>query len=320
MAAPKVLVTGANGFVGEAAVFKLLVSRDFQPIAAVRGVSRLQGLCPVVKFDLAKPDLQPNLGDIDVVIHAAARVHIMNDDAAQTVEQFRKVNVEGTLRLARNAAASGVRRFIFISSIKVNGEWTAPGKPFSADDLPNPLDPYGISKCEAEKALKELSHETGMDVVIIRPPLVYGPGVKANFKNMLKWLAKGVPLPLGAVNNKRSLVAVDNLVSLIITCIDHPGARNQIFLAGDGVDLSTSELLRRLSQSIDKPSRLIPVPQRILQCAARIAGKKGIADRLLGSLQIDIKKNKELLGWVPPADVDEALRRTVEYYQENEIK
>ncbi|MBC3775838.1 SDR family oxidoreductase [Pseudomonas sp. SWRI99] len=320
MTAPRVLVTGANGFVGEATVLKLLMQQAFQPVAALRGNSRLLGLCPVVKFDLTQPEQLPDLTGIDVVIHTAARVHVMNDIASQALESFRKVNVEGTLRLARRAASSGVKRFIFLSSIKVNGEHTSRGQRFRADDLPNPTDAYGVSKYEAEESLRALAHETGLEVVIIRPPLVYGPGVKANFQSMLRWLDTGMPLPLGAIDNKRSLVAIDNLVSLIITCVDHPSASNQVFLAGDGVDLSTSELLSLLSCSLGRPSRLIPVPQYILQWVAKLVGRRGIADRLLGSLQIDIEKNKELLGWVPSSDIDETFRRTAKYYQEHTAK
>ncbi|VVN93220.1 UDP-glucose 4-epimerase family protein [Pseudomonas fluorescens] len=320
MIAVKVLVTGASGFVGEALVLKLLVDKKFCPIAAARSATRLQGLCPVQPFDLAHPTVLPALDDVQVVIHAAARVHVMNEIAVDALAEFRKVNVEGTLGLAQRAADAGVKRFIFISSIKVNGESTLPGKPFKADDQPNPQDPYGVSKYEAEEALKQLGRATGMEVVIIRPPLVYGPGVKANFLSMLNWLHKGIPLPLGAIRNQRSLVAVENLVSLVVTCIDHPAAANQTFLVSDGEDLSTTQLLRRLSSALGKPARLLPVPEWLLSLAASAMGKKAIGQRICGSLQVDINKNRELLGWAPPVNIEKAMRQTAGHYLEKQTK
>ncbi|MDR7281993.1 nucleoside-diphosphate-sugar epimerase [Pseudomonas corrugata] len=320
MSAPKVLVTGASGLVGEALVFRLLVDKRFKVIAAVRGATRLHGLCTVEPFDLTQPLLLPSLSAAQVVVHAAARVHIMNESAADPLIEFRKVNVEGTLRLARRAAESGVKRFIFISSIKVNGESTLPGKPFKADDCPNPLDPYGVSKHEAEVALIQLGNEAGMEVVIIRPPLIYGSGVKANFLDMLSWLNRGIPLPLGAIRNQRSLVAIANLVSLIVTCIDHPAAANQTFLVSDGEDLSTTQLLRRLSSALGKPARLLPIPECLLKLAASTVGKQAVAQRLCGSLQVDISKNRELLGWTPPVNMDKAMLQTANNYQERQSK
>lgn len=320
MTAVKVLVTGASGFVGEAVVLKLLVDQQFSPIAAARGATRLQGLCPVQPFDLIHTKVLPALDDVQVVIHAAARVHVMNETAVDALAEFRKVNVEGTLNLAQRAAKSGVKRFIFISSIKVNGESTHPGKPFTADDRPNPQDPYGVSKYEAEEALKQLGRATGMEVVIIRPPLVYGPGVKANFLSMLNWLNKGIPLPLGAIRNQRSLVAIGNLVSLVVTCIDHPLAANQTFLVSDGEDLSTTQLLHRLSRALGKPARLLHMPELLLTLAASALGKKAIAQRICGSLQVDIAKNRELLGWVPPVSMDKAMRQTAGHYLEKQTK
>jgi nucleoside-diphosphate-sugar epimerase len=233
----------------------------------------------------------------------------MKDEVADPLAEYRRVNVDGTLNLARQAAAAGVKRFIFISSINVNGEQTSPFKPFTADDLVSPNDVTGISKWEAEQGLQQLAAETGMELVIIRPPLVYGPGVKGNFASMIKLVAKGLPLPLGAIHNQRSLVAVDNLVDLIITCIDHPAAANQVFLAGDGQDMSTTELLRGVARAMGKPSRLIPVPASLLMLGATVLGKKAMAQRLLGSLQVDISKARNLLGWEPPVSVDEGLKR-----------
>jgi len=242
-------------------------------------------------------------------VHAAARAHIMKDDAVDPLAEYRRVNVAGTLNLARQAAAAGVKRFIFISSIKVNGERTSKGQPFSSHDAASPEDCFGIAKHEAEQGLRELSTETGMEVVIIRSPLVYGPGVKGNFASMIKLVGKGLPLPLGAVHNKRSLVALDNLVDLITTCIDHPGAANQTFLVSDGEDISTTKLLQGVAQAMGKPSRLIPVPASVLQFAATLLGKKAVAQRLLGSLQVDISHTQKCLNWTPPFTVKQGLQR-----------
>jgi nucleoside-diphosphate-sugar epimerase len=225
------------------------------------------------------------------------------------------VNVETTLQLASQAAACGVKRFIFISSIKVNGEQTEPGRPFRPDDTPAPQDPYGISKMEAEAGLREVAQETGMEVVIIRPPLVYGPGVKANFASMVKWLQRGVPLPLGAIHNCRSLVALDNLVDLIITCIHHPAAANQTFLVSDGEDVSTTELLRRMGAALGRPARLLPVPQQMLEWGAALAGKRDMAQRLFSSLQVDMDKTRQLLGWAPPVSLEQGLLQVAQSVQ-----
>jgi UDP-glucose 4-epimerase len=233
----------------------------------------------------------------------------MHDTAADPLTAFRAVNVEGTLNLARQAAAAGVKRFVFVSSVKVNGEATLPGQPFTADDAPAPLDAYGISKMEAEQALREIALQTGMEVVIIRPPLVYGPGVKANFAAMMRWLQRGVPLPLGAIHNQRSLVALDNLVDLIVTCLTHPAAANQTFLVSDGEDVSTTELLRRMGRAMGRPARLIPVPVSWLKLAAALVGKRDVAQRLCGSLQVDIEKTRRLLGWTPPLTLDQGLKK-----------
>jgi UDP-glucose 4-epimerase len=233
----------------------------------------------------------------------------MQEATADPLEEFRRVNVQGTLNLARQAAAAGVRRFVFVSSIKVNGEATQLGRPFTADDAPAPLDSYGVSKMEAEQGLREIALQTGMEVVIIRPSLVYGPSVKANFAAMMRWLKRGVPLPLGAIHNQRSLVSLDNLVGLIVTCLTHPAAANQTFLVSDGEDASTTELLRRMGQAMGHPARLIPVPTSWLKLAAAMVGKRDVAQRLCGSLQVDISKTRELLGWAPPVSLDEGLRR-----------
>jgi nucleoside-diphosphate-sugar epimerase len=309
-----ILVTGATGFVGRAVTARL----GSTPMARVRGALRaparplVSGVEPLIVDDLSPTaDWTAALRGVDVVVHTAARVHVMHDDASDPLAEFRRVNVGGTTQLARQAAAAGVRRFIFISSIKVNGEETRPGLAYTADDAPAPVDPYGTSKHEAEEALRELSRRTGMEVVIIRPVLVYGPGVKGNFRSVVRWVDRGVPLPLGAVDNRRSLVAIDNLVDLIATCTKHPAAANQSFLVSDGEDLSTTDLLRRTAAALGKPSRLVPVPVRVLQAAARVLGKQSVAQRLFGSLQVDIAKTRQLLSWTPPIAVDEGLRRAV---------
>jgi nucleoside-diphosphate-sugar epimerase len=249
---------------------------------------------------------------VDVVIHLAARVHMMKDKAADPLAVFRTINVAGSLNLARQAAAAMVKRFVFISSVKVNGEATLPGRPFAADDIPAPLDPYGVSKMEAEQGLRQIAAETGMEVVIIRPPLVYGPGVKANFAALMRAVQRGWPLPLGAVHNQRSLVALDNLVDFIVTCVTHPQAANQTLLVSDGQDLSTTELVRGLARAAGVPARLLPVPVWALQAGgASLLGKGDVIQRLCGNLQVDISKARNLLGWVPPVCVEEGLRRAM---------
>jgi len=319
-----ILVTGANGFVGRA-LCAALVSSGQIVVAATRHALSAAGP-HISNFQIstlaADTDWQGGLQGCGAVVHLAARVHVMADTAADPLTEFRRVNVEGTLNLARQAVTAGVRRFVFISSIKVNGESTFPPHPgplptgarevFRADDGADPQDPYGISKHEAELGLRWLAAESGMEVVIIRPPLVYGPGVKANFQSMMCWLKRGVPLPLGAIHNKRSLVALDNLVDLIITCLDHPAAANQTFLVSDGEDLSTTELLQRMGLALGRPARLIPVPTLLLQAGAAILGRGDMAQRLCGSLQVDISKTRTLLGWTPPISVDEGLRRTAQ--------
>ena len=228
--------------------------------------------------------------------------------------EFRRINVAGTLNLARQAVAAGVRRFVFISSIKVNGEETRPGCPFTAADVPAPQDPYGLSKMEAEQGLLEISRQTGLEVVIIRPPLIYGPGVKANFRSMMKWLSKQIPLPFGSISNYRSLVSRDNLVDLILTCMTHPGAVNQIVLVSDGEDMSTTQLLTRMAGALGVQSRLFPFPTSVLSLCAAAVGKRPVAQRLLGSLQVDISKTREMLGWTPKISVTEGLRLTALAY------
>jgi len=310
----RVCVTGAGGFVGGALVQRLAVTPGGDVLAVARSFgTEFPGNVQAATVRDIGPgtDWSSILPGCDTVIHCAARVHVMHDRSGpDAYAEYRRVNLEGTMALARQAAQSGVRRFVFLSSIKVNGEETVRGQPFSASQRPAPADPYGVSKMEAERALLALAAETGMEVVIIRPPLVYGPGVKANFLTMMRVLHKRIPLPLGSIDNKRSLVALDNLVDLIIKCIDHPAAANEIFLVSDGDDMSTTDLLRRLATALGVSAYLIPLPGAILQFVASLLGKGRVAKRLCGSLEIDIEKTRTLLDWEPVVSVDEALRKT----------
>lgn len=312
-----IFVTGASGFVGAALVDRLASEDQFRVVALLRreGVSLPARAIPVrVSNDYLNEELL-SLDGVDVLVHCAARVHIMSDASIDALTEYRKVNVEGTMRLAQQAASAGVKRFVFISSIKVNGEGTRLGAPYTADDVPAPCDPYGISKMEAEQQLRLLAESSGMEVVIVRPVLVYGPGVKANFWAMMNWLNKGVILPLGSIRNQRSLVALDNLIDLIVTCLNHSSAANQTFLVSDGCDMSTTELLTRMGVALGRPARLIPVPTVLLKLVAAMIGRKDIGLRLCGSLQVDIEKTCKVLGWVPPSTVACALRKTAESFK-----
>jgi nucleoside-diphosphate-sugar epimerase len=307
-----VLVTGANGLVGGATARYLQTLPRMTVLRAVRRPQDVPDpLAPCVRVgDLdADTDWSAALAEADAVVHTAARVHVMHDVAADPLAEFRRVNVQGTLNLARQAAQAGARRFVFISSIKVNGEATRPGHPFTAQDLPAPVDAYGISKHEAEAGLREIAHQTGMAVIIIRPPLIYGPGVKANFAALMRAVQRGLPLPLGAVHNQRSLVGLDNLVDLIAVCLVHPQAANQTFLVSDGHDLSTPELVLGLACAAGVTARLLPVPVGLLQAAATLLGRRDAMQRLCGNLQVDISKLQTLLGWTPPVPVDTGFRR-----------
>jgi nucleoside-diphosphate-sugar epimerase len=308
-----ILVTGATGFVGSA-LCTCLGKKGASVRAAVRSLISHSGGIEVVEVgDLSsETNWTVPLRGINQIVHLAARVHVMNDKSANPLAEFRKINVDATINLATQAAAAGVKRFIFLSSIKVNGESTQIGRPFTAKDVASPQDPYGVSKHEAECALRTIAEQTGMEVVIIRPPLVYGPGVKANFASMMQIIQRGVPLPLASfTSNQRSLVALGNLIDFIVTCINHPAAANQTFLVSDDEDVSTAELLRRMGLALKKPASLFYVPSLLLQCGAVLFNKSEMHQRLCGSLQVDITKTKNLLHWKPPLSVDEGLRRVI---------
>lgn len=313
-----IAVTGATGFVGRALVQRCVALAPPERVRSVLAITRqgptnkVAGACYAQVGNWSDDTKwQAVLAGTEVLVHAAARVHVMADTSTDPFAEFRHMNVLATLHLAREAAAVGVKRFVFVSSVKVNGESTQTGQAFAETDTTNPQDAYGVSKHEAELGLRQLAAETGLEVVIIRPPLVYGPGVKANFAALMRAVQRGWPLPLGAIHNQRSLVALDNLVDFIITCITHPQAANQTFLVSDGQDLSTTELVRGMAQAAGVPACLLPVPVWALQAGAALLGKGDAVQRLCGNLQVDISKARRLLGWVPPVSVEEGLRRAM---------
>ena len=323
-----ILVTGANGFLGSA-LSQSLAARGYEYKKVVRRA------CPGA-ISVGNIDDQTAWGDalsgVTMVVHLAARVHVMHDTVTNPLAEFRKVNAAGTERLARSAAAAGVQRFVFVSSIKVNGEkisflnqhaqqisanplsMRGSLRPFSEDDAPNPQDTYAVSKWEAEQVLRQIAQETGMEVVIIRPPLVYGPRVGANFLKLLKLIKKGMPLPFGLIDNQRSLIYVGNLVDAIITCLEHPAAAGQTYLVSDGEDVSTPELINRMASALECPARLLPVPPALLRLAGRLTGKSAEVERLLDSLVIDSSKIRRELGWTPPFTMGQGLRETADWY------
>lgn len=318
----RILITGASGFVGQAVCVQA-VRRGF----AVRGALRKLGELSDSVGSVVVGEINGATGwglalrGVDVVIHLAARVHVMMDASADPLAEFLKVNLHGTVNLAEQAARAGVRRLVYVSSIKVNGESTLSPSPspargggeqniFIETDVPDPQDPYGVSKWEAELALQRIAQETGLEVVIVRPPLVYGPGVKGNFAQMLKVLAKGIPLPLASVHNLRSLVYVGNLVDALIVCATHPAAAEQTYLVSDGEDISTPDLLRQLGAAMGHPARLFPCSPALLNLAGRLTGKAEQVERLLGSLRVDSGKIRRELGWRPPYTLWEGLQNT----------
>ena len=318
MRSDQILLTGASGFIGSA-VFKAAGMRGLFVRPVFRAPSSIGQFSNVGNNFIIIPNIDVNtdwsaaLAGVDVVVHCAARAHMIAETSpSESQTLFRRINVDGTLNLARQAAQAGVRRFVFLSSIGVNGAQTF-GKPFSVNDTAAPRSSYAGSKHEAEVGLRVLASETGLELVIVRPPLVYGPGAPGNFGFLMRWLSRGWPLPLGAVTkNRRSLVGLDNLVDLIMTCVDHPRAVNQTFLVSDGDDLSTTEFLRKIGQAMNRPACLVPIPVALMALAATALGKKASSQSLLGSLQIDITETCELLDWKPLMSIDEGLRRAVQ--------
>ncbi len=324
----KILVTGANGFVGNA-LSQSLASQSHEVLAVSRQSIEQQSLSISehsaqylyrLLADFGNiSSIQEHLQSVQAVVHCAARVHQVHETAADPLLEYRRVNTQATLALARAAAQEGVKRFVFLSSVKVNGEFSLPRQPFTAEQAA-PQDPYGISKWEAEQGLMEISAKTGMEIVIIRPPLVYGPGVKANFLTMMRWLQNGIPLPLGAIANQRSLVALPNLVDFIALCLTHPKAANQTFMINDQQDVSTTALLRGLGDALGRPARLLPVPQSMLTLALKAIGKGGIAQRLCGDLAVDASPASTLLGWKPPLTVQQGLQLTAQHFLSTRAK
>lgn len=318
--ADRVLVTGANGFVGSA-LSRRLRDGGMRVRGGVRGRSGIQantgsdgeGFDWVVLHDgSSEDDMRRAFQEVSAVIHLAARVHVMTDRAADPLGEFRRINRDWTERLARAAARQGVRRFVYLSSVKVNGEESA--VPFTEEDAPNPQDPYGVSKWEAEQALAAVSSETGLETVVVRSPLVYGPGVGGNFLQLLNILGRGTPLPFASVDNRRSLMYRENLVDVLVRCAEDQRAIGQTYLVSDGEDLSTPDLIRRLAKALGISVRLWPIPPTVLRWMGRLTGKGAMFDRLLGSLQIDSSKIRRELGWQPPCSVDQGFAETAVWY------
>jgi nucleoside-diphosphate-sugar epimerase len=312
----KLLVTGAGGFVGRV-VCAEAASRGLQVIAAVRseaGIVTGGSAVAIGEID-GQTDWSAALGGVDVIIHLAARAHVMREGDADPLTLYRRINLYGTQNLAEQAVRAGVKRLVYVSSIKVNGEATSARESFSEQSAPEPEDPYGISKWEAEQALLRIARDSGLEVVIVRPPLVYGDGVKGNFAQMLKVLAKGIPLPLASVQNLRSLVFVKNLADALLLCASHPLAAGQTYLVSDGEDISTPGLLRGLSAASGGRARLYPFPLALLHLAGRLVGKAGQVERLTGSLRVDSGKIRRELNWTPPYTLQQGLQATAEWYR-----
>lgn len=302
----KILVTGANGFIGRA-LLPYLNSLGYIAIPVVRRPCGLPREC-IVNDEVS---LAAALIDCAAIIHLAGRAHVMKDRAPDPLVEFRAVNLDATIRIARQAADAGVKRFIFVSSVKVNGEYTGPRESFSECDEARPEDPYAQSKYEAEVALRKIGADSAMEITIVRPPLVYGPGARANFAALMHAVQKGWPLPLACVGNQRSLIALDNLVSFLLTCIEHPHAANQTFLVSDGQDVSVAQLVRGLAKTCGRPARLLPVPVWVLKSVATLLGKQDSVRRLCTDLRVDISKARDVLGWIPPVTMEEGLRRSI---------
>lgn len=313
----KLLLTGASGFIGSAVLHRLAADSRHGVVTAGRRPPSPGGSAAsarhIVMDARGGADWSAALDGVGTILHLAARAHILHDSAVDPLSAYRAVNTAGALTLAEQAAAAGVRRFVFVSTAKVHGEATRPGRPFNEAMAPAPQDPYALSKWEAEQDLARLATRTGLQVVVVRPPLVYGPGVKANFAALMHAVARGRPLPLAAIDNRRSLISLGNLVDLLLLCLHHPAAANQAFLASDGEDLSTPELIRRLAQAMGKRPRLFDMPPACLRLAGRLLGRGPAVERLCGNLEVDIGKARTLLGWSPPDSVDEGLRLAVQW-------
>ena len=313
MTVRRVLVTGATGFVGSA-LCGMLNNNGWSTVASARRFS----VSDNKSGDHHLADIGPDtswgdvLQGVEAVVHLAARVHVMQERTPNPLDEFRRVNTYGTLHLAKQAAAVGVRRFVYLSSIKVNGEATCHST-FTENDPPAPEDPYAVSKYEAELGLRNLAEESGLELIIIRPPLVYGPGVKGNFARLLQLLDKGWPLPLGSINNKRSLLALDNLASGILFALEKSDAAGELLLLSDGEDISTPQLIRTLATYMHRAPRLLPVSPKLLKLAAHLMGKQAMVERLAGSLQIDSSKARSM-GWIPPVSLDKGLEQVVRWY------
>lgn len=317
-------MTGADGFVGKIVCHRLIES-GYTPRAGLWDGGlwpALQAAVPGTnEFSIigdlgANPDLSAALAGVFAVVHLAARVHVMHDKAFDPLQEFRRVNLAGTAALAQAAAAQGVRRFVFVSTAKVNGDSTS-ATPFTEEDPPDPQDPYAVSKWEAEEALRSIAVKSGLEIVIVRPPLVYGPGVRANFLHLLRLVALGVPLPLPDAANRRSLIGVENLADFLVQCVGNDGAANQTFMVSDGEDVSTRELSARLARALGCSARFLPVPEFAVRLAAGLVGKEAAANRLLGSLVINAHKARHTLGWDPPVTLDSGLATTARWYLES---
>ncbi len=307
-----ILLTGASGFIGTGLLDRMTSVHALSLRTAHRRPDpELPPNVDAVRIDDidAGTDWRRALAGIDVVVHAAARVHVMHETATDPLVAYRAVNTAGTLNLARQAAAAGVRRFVFLSTIKVNGDASPPGRPFTPGDPPAPPDAYGLSKHEAEAGLRAIADDTGLEVVVIRPPLVYGPGVGGNFLRLMQAVARGTPLPFGAVDNRRSLCALDNLVDLVVRCLGHSAAAGRVFMVSDDEDLSTPALIRHIARATGGRARLLPVPVGLLRAGATLVGRRVELERLIGTLQVDIADTRSRLGWSPPLSVEEGMRR-----------
>jgi nucleoside-diphosphate-sugar epimerase len=311
----KILVTGANGFVGSQLSETLAKSGHEVRNTARSLASNSSTTRELITCDLESADNLDHLTTgCDAIVHLAGRAHVMSDNPATSESLYVSANVDVTRKLAQSAARTGVKRMILMSSVKVNGESTTINTPFTAQDIPNPQDPYGRSKTQAEQALWEITSTSDLEGVVIRPPLVYGPGVRANFASLIGIVGRGLPLPLGSIQNKRSFVSLDNLVDLISTTVQSPNAAGNTFLVSDGHDLSTPELVRSIASALDQSPKLFPFPSALLKLAATASGKRGAYDRLCGSLTVDIALTKQKLSWTPPFTVQDSMQRTVDAF------